>query len=252
MDSIIREYNGNNPTDYEAVTERFTQHITFASNSIADSTGQKLVDLLLLPYEPSLKTLSLLVQPWLRANMLINFLNSFKPGEEKSRVNDIIRSIQQFKKTLISWPKKSLDFLVFQTSSEPQIDRLLNYLAELETFLRKYSKLNFNNGEIHTSDYLKKYAIDSLLWMGKKMALKESGRPTQLNKYIHIVTDRLYTDINKDHTNYKKEENYLNKYDQNKNYWLMFIFNPECSVTKDILTKIRIYKNTRQSIPDKA
>lgn len=252
MDSIIREYNGNNPTDYEAVTERFTQHITFGSNSIADGTGQKLVDLLLLPCEPSLKTLSLLVQPWLRAHMLIDFLSSFKPGEEKDRVKDIIRSIQQLKKILISWPKKSLDFLVFQTSSEPQIDRLLNYLTELEAFLRKYSKLNFNNGQVHTPDYLKTYAIDSLLWMGKKMELKESGRPTQLHKYIHIITDLLYADINKNHVNYKKEANYLKKYDQIKNYWLMFIFNPECNVTKDILSNIRINKNTRQSILDKA
>ena len=249
MDSIIKVYDGQDSNEASIIINKFTQYINSAAEDVKDNIGQELSDLLLLPYAPEPSTLMLLAQPWLRANMLINFLESFDLSEEKIRVEEIIDSLNVLRKSLAYWPQKSLDFLLVQTSTEPQIERLLAYLTEMITFLTKFSTLNFRHGETHTPNYLRRYAIDSLFWMGKYMELTQTGsKPTQLNKYIHIVTDRLYADIAQDHSKYKNTQHYLTKYNQNDHFYLMFVFNPHCSVTRGILDRIRAHKNTRSLI----
>lgn len=249
MDSIIRVYDGASSEDASIIVSKFTKYISMASDTISDNIGQQLTDLLLLPYAPEPAILMLLAQPWLRVHMLIHFLESFDLSEEKIRVEEIINALSTAKKVLSYWPQKSLDFLLVQTSSEPQIGRLVDYLTEIINFLKMYSTLSFRHGEVHNPNYLRRYAIDSLFWMGKEMALKESdSKPTQLNKYVHVVTDRLYTDIAQDHSKYNKGAPYLEKYNQNDNFYLMFIFNPQCPVTKNILSRLRQHINTRSLI----
>ncbi|CZG71836.1 hypothetical protein SC738_10285 [Legionella pneumophila serogroup 1] len=249
MDSIIRVYDGASSEDASIIVSKFTKYISMASDTMRDNIGQQLTDLLLVPYAPEPAILMLLAQPWFRANMLINFLGSFDLSEEKIRVEEIINALSTARKVLSYWPQKSLDFLLVQTSSEPQIGILIDHLTEIITFLTKFSTLSFRHGEIHNPNYLKRYAIDSLFWMGKEMGLKESGnKPTQLNKYIHLVTDRLYTDIAQDHLKYNNGISYLEKYNQNDYFFLMFIFNPHCDVTKNILSTLRRHLNTRSLI----
>ncbi|MCC5016059.1 hypothetical protein [Legionella sp. 31fI33] len=248
MDSIIKKYDGKPPEEASIIVGKFTQYISYAAETISNNLGQKLTDLLLLPYAPEPSTLMLLAQPWFRANLLINFLDSFDLSEEKMRVEEIIHAIGSLKKILMCWPQKSLDFLLVQTSSEPQIERLLTYLTELSTLLERFSTLNFRHGEVHTSNYLRRYAIDSLFWMGKEIALKQTGKPTQLNEYVHIVTDRLYTDIAQDHSKYKQGGDYLTRYNRNEHFFLMFIFNPDCHITKTKLKLLSHHQNTRTLI----
>lgn len=249
MDSIIRVYDGASSEDASIIFSKFTKYISMASDTMRDNIGQQLTDLLLVPYAPEPAILMLLAQPWFRANMLINFLESFDLSEEKIRVEEIINVLSTARKFLSYWPQKSLDFLVVQTSSEPQIGRLVADLTEIINFLKMYSTLSFRHGEVHNPNYLRRYAIDSLFWMGKEMALKESeNKPTQLNKYIHLVTDRLYTDVAQDHSKYNNGTPYLEKYNQNDNFYLMFIFNPWCPVTKNILRTLSRHLNTRSLI----
>ncbi|MDP3560234.1 MAG: hypothetical protein Q8R79_07810, partial [Legionellaceae bacterium] len=201
------------------------------------------------PYAPEPAILMLLAQPWFRAHILINFLESFDLSAEKIRVEEIINALTTAKKVLSYWPQKSLDLLLVQTSSAPKIERLCTYLTEIIDFLKMYSTLSFRHGEVHNPNYLRRYAIDSLFWMGKEMALKESdNKPTQLNKYIHVVTDRLYTDVAQDHSKYNNGTPFLEKYNQSDNFFLMFIFNPQCPVTQNILSTLHQHLNTRSLI----
>lgn len=96
-------------------------------------------------------------------------------------------------------------------------------------------KLIFDNSSEYSINFLRRYAINSLILMGKKMGLDETGKPTQLNQYLQIVTDRVYTEIGKDNMRFRGID-FPDSIEQNT--LLLFIHNPYCKTTNSVLSKI--------------
>ena len=212
MNSIIKIYDGSHPDDHSVIVEKTSKYIKIAAADIKNDVGEQLDDLLNLPYVPSPKTLHLLIQPWIRARAVTALLRSIDLSAEKNKFISTIKEIEKLEKSLRRIDKGLL-MLLLETSSELMLELILKNLSELKDFLRKFSSLSFEYGQIHNPANLEIYALDSLLWMGKTMGLNKTGKPTQLNKYLHIVTDKLYQEINKYRSNYAcSEEEYLAKY----------------------------------------
>lgn len=170
---------------------------------INEKTGEELATLLNanLPRE----FVMALTRPWYRANMLATWCEQLNLPEEKEWVRDVIKLLKQMKKILVRHnPDNVLLLMLFITSTEPKLDEFVENLDELISFFESFLKLEFKNGKTFSPNYFRRYAINSLFWMGKKMGLLETGSPTQLNKYVHIVTERVYEEINKDYLKFKK------------------------------------------------
>ncbi len=126
--------------------------------------------------------------------------------------------------------------MLLQTSSELNLDQLLFNLTEVQSFFESFTEIDFDNSSEYSINFLRRYAINSLILMGKKMGLNEKGKPTQLNQYLQIVTDRVYEEIWKDNTKFG-EADFPDSIEQNT--LLLFIHNPYCKTTNSILFKIR-------------
>ncbi len=239
MDSII--YQHKSESEHTKLSQRLDEtmiNCLKATATVNDATGEKLANLLKidLPKE----VIMILTRPWYRANMLADWFEQLRLPDEKEWVKDILKMLKQLKKKLTQHNSEHvLLLMLFITSSEPNIDLFVKNLNDLISFFESFLKLNFKNGSEFSHQYFRRHAINSLFLMGKTMGLLETGSPTQLNKYVHIVTERVYEDINKDYMKFRKN-NSLDVASQNQkiNLPLLFIHNPNCDTTKRILSKI--------------
>lgn len=208
-----------------------------ATVTVNDETGTKLATLLEINNLPR-EVVMILTQPWYKANMLATWIEQHNLPTAKERANDIINKLKDLKKILTAnSTEPSLLLMLLLTSSELDLDRILFNLDEIQSFFEFFIKRDFNNGNNYSVNFFRRYAINSLIWMGKKMGLVETGKPTQLNQYISIVTDRVYADINKDFMKFKNID-FLKITKDKMNVPLLFIFNPFCQKTNNILSKI--------------
>lgn len=238
MNSIIKKYTSENDEDQTIIHNRFLEYMSATEKTVDNNIGQKLAEMLSTSPIPSPKTLMFLAQPWIMSHCLVNFLNSFKLSEEKEKAKDLCAKIKKLKETLKMPRPKSLDFLLIETASEPKNGILINYLTEYESHLEQFTELMFQHGQPYTPDFLKRYAIESLIWIGKMIGLNEDGcshNPSRLSRYIQVVTERSEDEIQQDRhkyrERYKVEEAFLSRYKQNKNGYLQVIFDPTSSNT---------------------
>lgn len=206
--------------------------------TVKNNTGQRLASLLGVSSLPNL-IIFLLVRPWQRANMLATWCEGKQLSAAKEPVKTLIRSLKKAKRDFMNIPKAVDMLMLFETSTELKVDGFLNDFDVAIRFFEGFSQLELANGKNYSASYFRRYALNSLFYMGKKMGLLESGAPTQLNEYIHIVTDRLYQDIDKDHYRFNNT-NFMDEFARNKNTPLMLIFNPYCNITDAMLQDINM------------
>lgn len=200
------------------------------------NAGRLLAPLLKINNLPN-EVIMILLRPWYRANMLATWCNKVSWSDEKERAKTLVKTIKHLKRQLAQDPQHIAILMLFMTSSEPDIERFLHNLNELQHFLEIFTDLDFKSGSPYSPQYFVRYAINSLFHMGKIMGLKETGLPTQLNKYIHIVTERVYEEINKDAMKFNKMD-FLDNFNKQRNIPLSFIYDPYCPTNKNVLTKI--------------
>lgn len=237
MNSIIIKYTSEH--EQSPLGEQLDQKMIEclkATVNINEETGIKLATLLgiNLPREVVME----LIRPWYRANMLAAWCEELALPQSKENIRDLIKLIEQLKKLISTKSlRNSLMAMLFFTSTELDSEKLLHHLNEMEAFFKSFINMNFKNGEEYSADYFKRYAINSLFWIGKRIGLSETSKPTHLNQFLQIVTDRLYADINKDYYKFKKND-FLENIQQKMNTPLLFIYDPYCKKTNDILSLI--------------
>lgn len=239
MHSIIKKYTSIVKADEaldktkfgQKLVQEMLQHLEMSiANSPQISEGlSSLLKMGSLPPE----IVNIIIRPWHRATMLIEWCRQCNLPEEKNRVKDKIEEIKQIKKAFTNWPKASLSFMLFLTSTLPDIDNFLFNLEEFQKYLEEFNNISFKRGSEYSPEYFKRYAINSLFWIGKKMGLAETGKPTQLNEFIKIITGNTYGEIGKDHFIFK-ETNFIEQFNS-ENTALSFIFDPHCPSTNGIL-----------------
>ncbi|CAM2736633.1 Uncharacterised protein [Legionella steigerwaltii] len=208
-----------------------------ATVTVNDETGTKLATLLEISNLPR-EVVMILTQPWYKANMIASWIEKHNLPTAKECAKDIIKKLKDLKKILTAnSTEPSLFLMLLLTSSELDLDKILFNLNEIQSFFEFFIKHNFKNGNNYSANFFRRYAINSLFWMGKKMGLVETGKPTKLNQYLHIVTDRVYEDINKDFMRFKKID-FLTISKEKMNVPLSFIFNPFNEKTNNILSII--------------
>lgn len=200
------------------------------------NAGRLLAPLLKINNLPN-EVIMILLRPWYRANMLATWCNKVSWSDEKERAKTLVKTIKNLKKQLIQDPQNIAILMLFMTSSEPDIEKFLANLDELQKFLEIFIGFDFKSGSPYSPQYFIRYAINSLFYMGKIIGLKEVGVPTQLNKYIHIVTERVYEEINKDAMKFNKMD-FIDNFNKKRNIPLSFIYDPYCPTNKNVLTKI--------------
>ncbi|BCA93801.1 hypothetical protein TUM19329_01620 [Legionella antarctica] len=186
------------------------------------------------------EVINILIRPWYRANMLASWWEYVSWSDEKDRAQDYLDLIAKFEKMLNRDQGNIIKLMLFMTSSELDISKLFLTLEELKEFFSIFLNLEFQNGKPCSAMYFIRYAINSLFYMAKQMGLKDTGKPTQLNQYMEIVTQRSYIERNKDRSLFNKL-NFQNEYDKNKNIPLWYIYNPHCKTTNNLLTQIRTH-----------
>ncbi len=200
--------------------------------------GTELATLLEIDNLPR-EVVMILSKPWYHANMLANWIKENDLSSAKERANNIVKTIAELKNLLNANSLVSgVILMLLDTSTELDLNRFLFYLDEVQNFFESFINIDFRNSQTYSVHFLTRYAINSLFWMGNKMGLTKIGKPTQLNHYLHIVTDRLYADINKDYLKYNNID-FINVFEKNRSVLLLFIFNPCCNLTNNVLTKIR-------------
>lgn len=203
--------------------------------TVNDKMGTKLATLLQIN-NLSREVVMMLTRPWYKANMLAAWFEQHNLPTAKERTKKIIETVKELKKLITARSiEASLILMLLQTSSELNRDRLLFNLNEVQSFFESFTGIDFDNSSEYSINFLRRYAINSLILMGKKMGLNETGKPTQLNQYLQIVTDRVYTEIGKDHMRFR-EIDFPDSIKQNT--LLLFIHNPYCKTTNSILSKI--------------
>lgn len=239
MHSIIKKYTSAAAVDEALDKTKFGQKITqemfqHLNINLANTSqiSEKLSSLLrtgLIPPE----IINIIIRPWHRAMMLSEWCKECDFPEEKIRVKNKIEEIKQAKSAFAIWPKTSLSLMFFLTSTMPDIDNILFNLEEFQKQLEDFNNISFKRGSEYSPEYLKRYGINSLFWIGKKIGLAETGKPTQLNKFIKIITGNTYGEVGKDHFIFK-ETNFIEQFNP-KNTALSFIFDPHCPSTDGIL-----------------
>ncbi|HHX3464359.1 TPA: hypothetical protein ACU9OW_002640 [Legionella pneumophila] len=184
--------------------------------------------------------INILIRPWYRANMLASWWENVSWSDEKGRAQDYLDLIDKFEKILNRDQGNISKLMLFMTSSELDIAKFSLILEELKQFFSIFLNFEFQNGKPCSAMYFIRYAINSLFYMAKQMGLKDTGRPTQLNQYMEIVTQRSYVERNKDRLLFNKL-NFLSEYDKNKNIPLWYIYDPYCKITNGLLTQIRAH-----------
>lgn len=203
--------------------------------TVNDKMGIKLATLLKINNLPR-EVVMVLARPWYRANMLVAWFERQDLPTAKDSAKDIIDVLKKIKKLLTaSSIEASLILMLLRTSSELNLDRLIFHLNEVQSFFESFVRTDFGNGSEYSINFLRRYAINSLILMGKKMGLDETGKPSQLNQYLQIVTDRVYAEIGKDNISFR-EAGFPDSIKQNT--LLLFIHNPDCEATNSILSKI--------------
>ncbi|WP_133126807.1 hypothetical protein [Legionella nagasakiensis] len=248
MSSIIKKFTSLSEADDALDNTEFGQkilqgmlpYIKEYSDKNA-SIQEKLSSLLGIGSLPA-EIVNILIRPWHRALSLSRWCMQCDLPEEKTRVKDKIEEIKQIKKSFKNWPKTSLSFMCFMTSKLPDMDRLLSYLEELQEYLEAFNDISFKRGSEYSPEYFERYAINSLFWIGKKIGLKENGKPTQLSNFIKIITDHAYGKINRNHYIFN-DGDFVDLFNTNKNTALSFIFDPHDPSINGILNLI----NTRVS-----
>ena len=239
MDSIIKKHTTEATFNLSSLGQKLDQAMIQHLNTaliVNKETPQALADILELP-TLSAEAFTLLVRPWYRANMLADWCEKLCLPQRKENIKDAIRTIKKVKKVLQRLPDDALLLLLFVTSSEPELERLVSYLNELQALFEEFLKMDFKNGSAYSAKYCRRYGIESLFWMGKKMELRETGKPTQLNQYMHLVTDLLYADLNTSYLKFNAHD-FIETFEKQKNILTQFIFNPFCPGTRLILANI--------------
>jgi hypothetical protein len=203
--------------------------------TVNDKMGTQLATLLQINNLPQ-EVVMILTRPWYRANMLAAWFKQQDLPNAKECAKEIIVAVKKLKKLLTaSSIEASLILMLLRTSTELNLDKLLFNLNEVQSFFKSFTEINFDNSSKYSINFLRRYAINSLILMGKKMGLDETGKPSDLNQYLQIVTDRVYTEIAKDNMRFK-ETDFPNSIQQNT--LMLFIHNPCCKITNNILFKI--------------
>jgi hypothetical protein len=200
------------------------------------NAGRALSPLLKINHLPN-EVIMILLRPWYRANMLAAWCKKVSWTDEKERAKTLVKTIKSLKRQLVQDPQHIVILMLFMTSSEPDTGQFLSNLDELQKFLEIFISFDFKNGSPYSTQYFIRYAINSLFYMGKVMGLKETGVPTQINQYVHVVTERVYEEINKDSMKFNKMD-FVDNFNKQKNTPLPFIFDPYCPSNKDVLTNI--------------
>lgn len=244
MNSIIKKFTSLSEVDDALDNTDFGQKILDGIlpyiQEYADKNSSiqvKLSDLLAIGSLPA-ELVNILIRPWHRAQSLSQWCRQCNLSEEKTRVKNKIKELEQFKQSLEIWPKISLSFQFFLTSTIPDIDTLISHLNEIQQYLKDFNSISFKRGSAYSPEYLEKHGINSVFWIGKQMGLAEIGKPTQLTKFIKLVTASSLEYIGKCHYNFNQTE-YIDEYNANKNTALSYIFNPNCNSTNNILNSIR-------------
>jgi hypothetical protein len=206
-----------------------------ATATVNDKMGIKLATLLKINDLPR-DVVMILTRPWYRANMLASWFEQHDLPTAKERAKEVIDTVKEFKRLLTAdSTEASLILMLLLTSNELNMDRLLFDLDDVQSFFEFFTKIDFDNSSEYSINFLRRYALNSLILMGKKMGLNETGKPTQLNQYLQIVTDRVYKEIGKDNMKFR-EIDFPNSVEQNT--LLLFIHNPYCKITNSVLSKI--------------
>ena len=236
---IIKHQTEEEALDHSIMGQRLDKELTKCLQdnlSVYTNAGRALAPLLKINNLPN-EVIMILLRPWYRANMLATWCNKVSWRDEKERAKTLVKTIKSLKRQLIQDPQHIVILMLFMTSSEPDTGQVLSGLDELQKFLEIFIGFDFKNGSPYSTQYFIRYAINSLFYMGKAMGLKEIGAPTQLNQYIHIVTERVYEEINKDSMKFNKID-FLDNFNKQKNTPLSFIYDPCCPTNQKVLANI--------------
>ena len=236
---IIRHQTEEEALDHSIMGQRLDKELTKCLKdnlSAYANAGRLLAPILKINNLPS-EVIMILLRPWYRANMLATWCNKVSWSDEKERAKTMVKTIKNLKRQLAQDPQHIAILMLFMTSSEPDTGRFLSNLDELQKFLEIFIGFDFKNGSPYSPQYFVRYAINSLFYMGRAMGLREMGVPTQLNQYIHIVTERVYEEINKDAMKFNKMD-FLDNFNKQRNIPLSFIYDPYCPSNKNVLVKI--------------
>lgn len=236
---MIRHQTEEKALDHSIMGQRLDKELTKCLQdnlSAYTNAGRLLAPLLKINNIPN-EVIMILLRPWYRANMLATWCNKVSWSDEKERAKTLVKTIKNLKRQLTQDPQHIAILMLFMTSSEPDTERFLSNLDELQKFLEIFIGFDFKNGSPYSPQYFVRYAINSLFYMGKAMGLREMRVPTQLNQYIHIVTERVYEEINKDAMKFNKMD-FLDNFNKQRNIPLSFVYDPYCPTNKNVLAKI--------------
>ncbi|MFW2534431.1 MULTISPECIES: hypothetical protein [unclassified Legionella] len=240
MNSILIQHTSLKTLDESKINARLIEEIFNYPTDLMNlnkELGEKLASLLGANNLPP-EVVTLLSRPWQRANMLASWNDKLNLPVRKENTKSFVKRLKKIRKDFTNMYQTIATFMLFEKNVELDIDKIIYNFDETIKYFEDFIKQKFARGQSYSTHYFKRYALNSLFYMGKKMGLSEEGSPTSLNKYVQIVTDKTYDDIDQDHFKFKKID-FIAEYERNKNITPMwFIFNPYCELTNSMLCDI--------------
>lgn len=228
MTTVIKQYTQENKDEIEndelfqalseELEEAFKIHCWYLKEEKAFDKLRDLFERPLTDYE-----LLELIRPWVRGLQLACIIENINTTDEKIEAEAVCNAIKTIRKYLSS-KTPARDKIRYIAESKlldyTQIHLVLNSIEEHAAF---FLNQRFNNGKELNPDYIKRYAVYSLFYIGKMLKLSKIGSPSPLYRFVKIIT-RLET---------KEVSNYYSAYikttiqnEANKHILLRFIYNP--------------------------
>lgn len=164
-----------------------------------------------------------LARPWVRGLQLVYIIENINVTDEKNQAEAVCSAIKNLRNFLnrSTPPRDKLRFIAESKLLDyTQAHQALDNIEEHAAF---FLSQKFKNGADLNLNYIKRYAIYCLFYIGKNIGLNKVGSPSPLYQFVKIITQFDTKEVSNYYSGYIKT---TIQNEANKNSILRFIYNP--------------------------
>lgn len=147
-----------------------------------------------------------ILQPWIKAVRIASIIGKISLRKTREKYRRQIQHIEAIIKDLNNGIHPVEPLIFFLTGDEINHEIMIDALEAYKQHFSLILNLKFITGTPLNPDNIRMHGIFSLFHLGKKLGLKNKGKPTPLRKFVQIATNKEYKEIEKYHTKYNKKK----------------------------------------------
>lgn len=147
-----------------------------------------------------------IVQPWVTSVRLAAIIEKISIKKTREKYHRQIQYVDAIIKDL----KKGIDpaepLIFFLVGNEINHGLMIEYLEAYKFHFSLILDLKFPTGTPLNPDNIRQYGVHSIFHIGEKLNLNKIGKPSSLYRFVQIITDKEFKDIEKQYSKYSREK----------------------------------------------